>query len=444
MAGTYKNYLKLLESWPVDKSKVSRDLGQYIRDQVKIAFSKGDVATAFDKTKCDRNYNILKLIASNHYGKLYPRTQNSTATGLTSEQCHIALSEGFGKFMQEENKIAKDEKSSIRPHIPVMANEVIDFMKPEHKSVFVDMTFGAGGHTERLLQSASDVKIYALDRDPVAYEYAKNMAKKYPGQVIPLLGRFSELPALLKEQKVLPNSIDGFLFDFGCSSMQFDIRERGFSISKDGPLDMRMDGFRCPNQPTAADVLERASEYELARIFKVYGEEQQAKKIAHAIIDARYSFKRLKTTGELARLVESVLDDGFRIDKLGKFAHSATKVFQALRIFVNNELNEINYAILIAEKYLKMSGRIITISFHSLEDTIIKRHISGNITDNMANRSPMRFQNYGKVFENDEIEIITEVPWKMLHKHVLLPSLDEIENNPRSRSAKFRAIARIR
>lgn len=199
-----------------------------------------------------------------------------------------------------------------------------------------------------------------------------------------------------------------------------------------------------PEDLTAADVLERASEDELARIIKTYGEEKQAKKIARAIVDARFSYKKLETTWELARLVESVLGGELRTDQLGRFAHGATKTFQALRIFVNNEMNEINYAMIIAEKYLKINGRLISISFHSLEDTIVKRHLAGNVSEDVANRSPLRYHDYGRVFEHGEVDQITEVPWKMLHKHVVLPSDEEIYENPRSRSAKFRAIARIK
>ncbi|XP_011307454.1 probable methyltransferase-like protein 15 homolog [Fopius arisanus] len=334
-------------------------------------------------------------------------------------------------------------KLQSRPHIPVMAKEVVEHLKPSSGNTFIDMTFGAGGHTSRILSAAPNIRVFALDRDPVAHQLAQEMAQQYPGQVIPLLGRFSELPMLLANQQVQPNSIDGILFDFGCSSMQFDVAERGFSLSKDGPLDMRMDGNRFPEDPTAADVLERASEVELARIIKVYGEEKAAKRIARAIVDARYSFKKLETTWELARLVESVLGGELRTDQLGRFAHGATKTFQALRIFVNNEMNEINYAMIVAEKYLKINGRLIAISFHSLEDTIVKRHLVGNVTDDVANTSPLRYYNHGKVFEHAEVDKITQVPWKMLHKHVIVPSDEEIEENPRSRSAKFRAIIKI-
>ncbi|XP_036145149.1 probable methyltransferase-like protein 15 homolog [Monomorium pharaonis] len=329
-------------------------------------------------------------------------------------------------------------------HVPVMAQEVLEYMAPSPGKVYIDMTFGAGGHAIRLLEHSPDIKIFALDRDPLAYEHAKDLSQKYPGQVIPLLGKFSELPQLLEQYNVQENSIDGILFDFGCSSMQFDIANRGFSLSKDGPLDMRMDGLRCSEQITAADVLERATEEDLVRIIKIYGEEKRAKKIARAIIEARYMFRKLETTKELAQLIESTLGGEIRKDSLGRFSHSATKTFQALRIFVNNELNEINYGILLAQVYLKLSGRLITISFHSLEDTIVKRHISGNIKDNVANTVALKYAHYGKVFDKDDIEKLTTTPWKMMHKHVLIPTAEEIETNPRSRSAKLRAIMKVK
>jgi len=329
-------------------------------------------------------------------------------------------------------------------HVPVMAEEVLRYMAPSPGKIYIDMTFGAGGHTIKLLEHLPDIKIFALDRDPLAYEYAKDLSQRYPGQLVPLLGKFSELPQLLKQHNIKKNNIDGILFDFGCSSMQFDIANRGFSLSKDGPLDMRMDGLRCPEQLTAADVLERATEEDLARIIKIYGQEKHAKKIARAIIDARYMFRKLKTTKELAQLIESTLDSEIRKDSLGRFSHSATKTFQALRIFVNNELNEINYGILLAQVYLKLSGRLITISFHSLEDIIVKRHISGNITDNVANTVALKYAHHGKMFDKEECKKLTETPWKMMHKHVLTPTAEEIETNPRSRSAKLRVITKVK
>lgn len=348
------------------------------------------------------------------------------------------------KNSRKYSEIANKTDNTIKniPHVPVMVKEVLHYLEPLPGKVFVDMTFGAGGHSTKILESSPDVKIFALDRDPIAYQYAQILSEKYPGQLIPLLGRFSELPQLLCKYKVNAHSIDGFLFDFGCSSMQFDIAERGFSVSKNGPLDMRMDGFRCPSEPTASEVLEQITESDLARVLRIYGNEKYAKKIARAIIEARYNFRSLKTTQELAQLIESVIS-GKRLDQLGRYIHCATKTFQALRIFVNNELNEINYGIVIAGSYLKTNGRLITISFHSLEDTIVKRHMTGNITETVANVLPLKYLNYGKHYSSTEMEDFNKTPWKMLHKHIITPTLEEINANPRSHSAKFRAICKI-
>lgn len=342
------------------------------------------------------------------------------------------------------NRCYSQQLDTKKGHIPVMTQEVIQYLKPSPGKIYVDMTFGAGGHSIEILKSVPNVTIFTLDRDPAAYDIAQNLAKEFPGQVIPLLGKFSELPLLLHKHNVAKDSIDGFLFDFGCSSMQFDTAERGFSLSQNGPLDMRMDGSRSPENPTAANVLERASEMDLVRILKVYGQEKRAKKIARAIIEARYMFRKLETTKELAQLVESAVGGEIHKDQLGRFSHCATKTFQALRIFVNNELNEINYGILLAENYLKVGGCLITISFHSLEDTIVKRHISGNITDNVANTMSLKYLNYNKSFNEEELEKLVARSWKMIHKHVLTPSPEEIDNNPRARSAKFRAITKVK
>lgn len=356
---------------------------------------------------------------------------------LLLKRSHLQYLKNVRRYSQLVN-----ENVNNVSHVPVMADEVLQYLEPLPKKTIVDMTFGAGGHTVKILNTFPEVKIFALDRDPIAHEFAHKLSEKYPGQIIPLLGRFSELPQLLCQHKVQKNSIDGFLFDFGCSSMQFDVADRGFSISKNGPLDMRMDGFRCPEEPTAADVLERITEIDLIQVLRAYGEEKKAKKIARAIIEARYTFRSLKTTEELAKLVESVVHEN-RHDQLGRSAHCATKTFQALRIFVNNELNEINYGIVLAASYLKTDGRLVTISFHSLEDTIVKRHISGNIIQTVANKLPLKFADYSKSYNTDEYSTILKSPWKMLHKHVITPTPEEIERNPRSRSAKFRGVRKV-
>ncbi|VEN61469.1 unnamed protein product [Callosobruchus maculatus] len=336
------------------------------------------------------------------------------------------------------------QKGTALPHMPVMAEEVLSYMKVNNGQTLLDMTFGAGGHSRRLLQAVPNLNILALDRDPTAHGYAQKLSEEYPNQVTPLLGKFSDVPDLMKSLSMKRNSLDGVLFDFGCSSMQFDQAERGFSVSKNGPLDMRMDGNRLPESPTAADVLAKATEEDIYKILKVYGEEKQAKKIARAIIEARYMFKNLTTTQELADLVETVVSGDFRLDKLQRKSHVATKTFQALRIFVNNELNEINYGLILAHHYLKLRGRIIAITFHSLEDTVVKRHLTGNMIENTANPLPLKYSSFHHTMEEDVVKEVMESKWKMLHKHVLLPTEEEVERNPRSRSAKLRAAVKVK
>jgi receptor-type tyrosine-protein phosphatase gamma len=330
-----------------------------------------------------------------------------------------------------------------RRHVPVMLNETLEYLNPSENEVFIDMTFGAGGHTKRILESAPNVKVFALDRDPTAHKLAIELSEEYPNRLVPLLGRFSELPNLLNDHNVKYNSIDGILFDFGCSSMQFDEAARGFSIKKNSYLDMRMDQNRFPNQPTAADVLSRINEYDLARILKIYGDEKYYKKIAKAIVDTRYSVKKIETTKELADIVDAVCGSEIRTDMLDRPQSNATKTFQALRIFVNNELNEINYGILLAERYLKIGGRLVTLTFHSLEDTIVKRHLMGNISDDMANEVPLKYISHIMCHDQQTVESLHETNWMQLHKHVIVPKYEEIEENPRSRSAKLRAAIKL-
>lgn len=349
----------------------------------------------------------------------------------------------FPLFRRAQHNHQDTAKPTNELHIPVMAEEAIDFLKPEPGKIFIDMTFGAGGHTKRILDCSPNTIVIALDRDEEAHELAVNMKDEYPNRLIPLLGKFSELPDLLKSHGYGFESIDGILFDFGCSSMQFDQADRGFALSKNGPLDMRMDKNRIPGQPTAADVLAKIDEGDLARILKIYGEEKCAKKIARAIVDTRYSLRKIETTKELADLVNSCFNDDFRLDKLQRHAHNATKTFQALRIFVNNELNEINYGMQLAERLLKRHGRLVTLTFHSLEDLIVKRHLMGNLIGSAANPIPLRYCSHGLVQELDVINDIKEIKWQQLHKHVLTPTTEEVETNPRSRSAKFRAAIKV-
>lgn len=191
----------------------------------------------------------------------------------------------FGRLLTR-SRINLARQLSSRPHIPVLLEETISYLSPQKSHCIIDMTFGAGGHTERILQENDSIVVYCLDRDPTAFSLAEKLSQRYPNRVVPLRGKFSDLPILLKNVGRKMNSFDGVLFDFGASSMQFDTASRGFSISKNGPLDMRMDPEK--QTLTAADILAKADQTDLYKIFKVYGEEKQSKKIANAVIEARY------------------------------------------------------------------------------------------------------------------------------------------------------------
>lgn len=162
------------------------------------------------------------------------------------------------------------------------------------------------------------------------------------------------------------------------------------------------------------------------------------------IIYFRYLFKELKTTHDFCELVKNVCDNEMRSDMLHRPAHPATKVFQALRIFVNNELNEINHGIVLANHYLKIGGIMVTIAFHSLEDTIVKRHIQGNINNNVANTLPLKYINPMQAYDKELLETVNNTCWYQMHKHVITPTIEEVESNPRSRSARLRAAVKIK
>ncbi|XP_058117910.1 probable methyltransferase-like protein 15 homolog [Anopheles ziemanni] len=369
------------------------------------------------------------------------RTRSALVSKIDLERCY---SSGRSKATRQKQ---------LAPHLPVMTTETIQFLEPKKDEVFIDMTFGAGGHTRALLEASPGVTVVALDRDPHAHQLACTMAEEYPGRLIPVLGRFSELPSLLRTLDGYDRQrfFNGILFDFGCSSMQFDEASRGFSIAHDSPLDMRMDKDRCPEQLSAAEVLARIQEQDLARILKVYGEEKQSKKIARAIVNARLTVKRIETTAELASIVAHCLSQGepgpaafeYRQDKLRRPAHVATKTFQALRIFVNNELNEINYGMVLAKHLLRTGGKLVTIAFHSLEDTIVKRHLTGHVVDDVASRVPLQLISHTLAHETDTMQEVMKPNWRQMTKHVVVPSDDEVAENPRSRSAKLRAAVRL-
>ncbi|OON14182.1 S-adenosyl-methyltransferase MraW, partial [Opisthorchis viverrini] len=266
-------------------------------------------------------------------------------------------------------------------HIPVMEREIVDFLSPKPNEVLLDMTFGAGGHTRALLETTPSLKCYCLDRDQEFlshFEQLKNTLGSTTQTFVALLGKFSDLPRLCQQHGLGAGTVDMIVMDLGVSSMQLDNPERGFAFKTECSLDMRMDGPA--STPTAADVLNNLSAADLAQIFRLYGEERYSRRIANAITDHRHTLGPIRTTKQLADIVCSVVPSRSTNAQPGSSTHPATRVFQALRIFVNDELNELCVGLELAEKLLKpatpcpggRAGRLAVISFHSLEDRIVK------------------------------------------------------------------------
>lgn len=300
-------------------------------------------------------------------------------------------------------------REAPKQHKPVLLEDVVKILSPRDGKTYLDCTFGGGGHTRRILESA-DCKVVSLDRDPAAIERAKAVSADYPD-------RFEFRPLAFSDLDMLGGeSFAGILFDFGVSSFQLDTPERGFSFMREGPLDMRMDttkGF------TAREYIESADESELVEILREYGEEPRARKIARAIIAAREADK-ISTTAELAKAIAEAAPSHERI-------HPATRAFQALRIKVNDELGEIERALPKAFAALENGGVMAAISFHSLEDRIVKKFFK-----KAAGRPEDRFDTS---FVQDRVKLA-----ELLTRKPILPSEEETANNPRSRSAKLRAI----
>ena len=307
------------------------------------------------------------------------------------------------------------------PHYPVMLPEVLQYMEPKDGEVYVDGTFGAGGYTRALLESA-DCKVYAIDRDPHVKVTAEKLAKEFPGRIELLCGNFGDMHHLLKTHGV--EQVDGIVLDVGVSSMQLDQGERGFSFMKDGPLDMRMS---CEGQ-TAADFVNQASEKELANVIYRYGGEKRSRHVARAIVTARVN-EPVETTGQLARIVRSVVRSSPK-EKIDP----ATRTFQAIRIWINDELGELENALKAAEELLSDEGRLIVVSFHSLEDSIVKQFLNEKSGRNQGVSRHMVWQ----------AQVAPTAAFELLIKKPVTPSEKELDENIRSRSAKLRAAKRTR
>ena len=293
-------------------------------------------------------------------------------------------------------------------HFPVMLPEVLKFLSPKDGEVYVDATFGNGGYSEAVLNSA-DCKVIAIDRDPTVFPRVEELKDKYGHRFEFKQGCFGNL------KQLVDCSVDGFMFDIGVSSMQLDQAERGFSFSKSAPLDMRMS---CSGT-SAADFVNTLSERDLADLIYKYGEERKSRQIAAKIIAYRAT-KSIETTTELANIIYSV------VHRTPNAIDPATRTFQALRIAVNHEFEELENGLNAATDLLNSMGRIVVVSFHSLEDRIVKnffREKSGH------NAHVSRYMPQNTVTPD---AVLTHV------SKAILPSAQELELNHRSRSAKLR------
>lgn len=301
-------------------------------------------------------------------------------------------------------------------HVPVLLSEVIQQLAPGPGKLFVDGTLGGGGHSEAFLQQGASV--IGIDQDDEALAYAGQRLAPFGERFVSLKGNFSDMPGLLQEAGL--GQVDGILIDIGVSSRQLDEGSRGFSFGKEGPLDMRMN--RSEGQ-TAADLIQHASEQELKHIFREYGEERAAGKIARRIVERRAE-QIFQTTTDLADFIASISPRGGKI-------HPATRVFQALRIAVNDELGVLRTCLENAAKLLRPGGRFAVITFHSLEDRMVKqffKHTSQPTLDRKEWAEPRPNPDYH---------------YRLLTRRPVIATEEEVKQNKRSRSAKLRVVEKI-
>ena len=303
------------------------------------------------------------------------------------------------------------QAASNSPHIPVLLRPILDHCEPI-SGAWLDGTFGAGGYTRALLDAGAD-QVYGVDRDPVVFEMAQSWAADYGERLHLVEGVFSKLDEYASD-------LDGVVLDLGVSSMQLDHADRGFSFIKDGPLDMRMS----QSGPSAADIVNTTDETELANILFLYGEERASRRIARAIVKRREATS-FDTTLDLADLIEHVLPR----TKPGQ-SHAATRSFQALRIAVNDEYGELYRGLMAAERALKPGGQLAVVTFHSVEDRMVKRFLQ------MRSGSNARANRYAPDIEQAPAQ------FELRSKKAIAPTEDELAQNPRARSAKLRIARR--
>ena len=303
-------------------------------------------------------------------------------------------------------------------HIPVMINEVVDALNPTDEGIFVDGTFGRGGYSEAILKTAT-TKVYAIDRDPAAVTFGAELSLRYRGRLTILEGCFGDIQKLMKTAGI--SQVHGITFDLGVSSLQLDESHRGFSFRLDGPLDMRMSA----KGTSAADLVNRCSEQELANIIYTLGEERQSRRIAKAIIEAR-SKTPIQTTGQLADIVRRI------VRKSRDGIDPATRTFMALRIRVNDEIDELRRGLWGAENILTPGGRLAIVTFHSLEDRLVKKFLYSH-----SGQSGLGSRHLPDVRASQPAP-----SFRLVKRRAIKPQASEIARNPRSRSAQLRVAER--
>jgi 16S rRNA (cytosine1402-N4)-methyltransferase len=300
-------------------------------------------------------------------------------------------------------------------HIPVLGRPAVALLAVRAGGVYLDATFGGGGYTRAILDTA-DCNVIGIDRDQSAVAGGADLVQAAGGRLVLVQDKFSNLKGVARG--LGHDAVDGVVFDLGVSSMQLDAADRGFSFRQDGPLEMRMGG----DGPSASDVVALASERDLAAIIATLGEERHARAVARAIVAARLQAP-IRTTRALADIVTRV------VHARPGTIHPATRTFQALRIFVNEELSELASGLAAAEQMLAPGGRLVAVAFHSLEDRIVKSFLADRSRQSAASR---------------HVPVAAQAPttFKLITKRPLVPDAAEIEANPRARSAKLRAAER--
>ncbi len=303
------------------------------------------------------------------------------------------------------------------PHTPVLLNEVLEALAPRDSAIYLDGTFGAGGYSQAILDKAQ-CQVVALDRDASVMPYATELASRYGKRFCFINGNFGNMQQLLRSNGY--DQIDGVVLDIGVSSMQLAQAERGFSFMNDGPLDMRMDNSQIR---TAAAIVSEYNEQELADLFFTYGGERKSRRIAHAIVTARQQAP-IRSTLQLANIVKGA------VSRYHDAIHPATRTFQALRIEVNNELKELELGLQEAVALLAPLGRLVVVTFHSLEDAIVKRCFM-KLCGKKVHTNKYKSEEYAPSHAFCHIS-----------NGAVAPSRSETYANPRARSAKLRAIVR--